>query len=62
MTKGERNMKKGKIKVTTISPLEATLSTKERFNPYACGYGSFKNEKHPSRAREKSRLRKELAW
>lgn len=55
-------MKRGKIKVTTISSIEATLSTKERFNPYVCGYGSFKNEKHPSRAKEKSRLRKELVW
>lgn len=53
-------MKNKKIKVAAISSLENTLISKERYNPFQCGHGAFKNEKRPSRAKEKATFRKEL--
>lgn len=49
-----------KIRVLTISSLDATLAKKERFNAYMGGYGAHKTLKHPNRAFTKQDIRKKI--
>ena len=44
----------------TISAYENTMRNKPRYNAYQCGIGAFASEKHPTRAKEKRRWKKEI--
>lgn len=48
-------------RIVVMTSLEATLATKERFNPRTCFTGSHKTVKHPSRAKAKAMLRRDMA-
>ena len=49
-------------RIVVMTSLEATLATKERFNPRTCFTGAHKTDKHPSRARNKIMLQKALSY
>lgn len=52
-----------KRKVETIKVMDSIAATKAqmpKYNPYACGTGTWKSAKYPSRANQKADLRKEV--
>lgn len=49
-----------KEKIQIMNSKEATICSRERFNAFQTGHGTWKSSKYPNRSKRKADMRKEI--